>query len=109
MLKKTDTIAVRNAHIWTVPASDEATTDSTGAWTIGAGLSQRQYRVYAQFEDLKGRTAPILAKVAQTIDGIVVMLGAEETSFPPPLAFDRILPKAPRGPTIMRGTCCEHP
>ena len=104
-LNKADTIRVSRAAVWTVPASDEVLSDSTGAWTINAGLSQRQYRVWASSEDVKGHTAPIPAKVSQTVDGIVVMLGADETAWPPDILFQKLVPKANRGPGQVR--CCN--
>lgn len=104
-LNKADTIRVSRAAVWTVPASDEVLSDSTGAWTISAGLSQRQYRVWASSEDVKGHTAPIPAKISQTVDGIVVMLGADETAWPPDILFQKLVPKANRGPGQVR--CCD--
>lgn len=104
-LNKADTIRVSRAAVWTVPASDEVLSDTTGAWTINAGLSQRQYRVWASSEDLKGHTAPIPARVSQTVDGIVVMLGADETAWPPDTLFQKLVPKANRGPGPVR--CCN--
>ena len=104
-LNKSDTIKVARAAVWTVPASDEVLSDESGAFTISAGLSQRQYRVWASAEDLKGHTAPIPAKVSQTVDGIVVMLGADETAWPPDTLFQKMVPKANRGPGPVR--CCN--
>lgn len=101
-LSKTDTIRVGRAAVWTVPASEGVFSDSSGAWTISNGLSQRQYRVWASSEDLKGKTALIPARVSKTVDGIVIMLGADETAWPPDNAFQRIAPPANRGPGVVR-------
>lgn len=100
----TDPVPVAGAAVWTVPASDQVHSDSTGAWTINAGLAQRQYRVYASIEDLEGHTSLVAAKINQAVS-VVVILGADETAWPPDTLFQRLFPVGNRGPAKVR--CCH--
>ena len=103
---RTDTTKVVRAQVWTVPASDEVFSDSVGMWTINAGLSQRQYRIWAKFEDLEGHTSPIPARVNKMVDGIVVVLGADETTWPPDtLLYQKAVVRGNTGPGKTR--CCD--
>jgi hypothetical protein len=101
-----DTSAAAGARVWTEPPSFPVTTDSTGYWTID-GLAPGTYVVRAELAGIGGKSMPIPTRLGAVAERIVIRLGAEETAWPPPVEFDKHLPRGSRGPGVIRGRCCE--
>jgi hypothetical protein len=100
-LEGTDTVPAANARVWTEPASDAVTTKSDGYWAISAGLVPGSYRVMAEYEGIGGRSQRLTASLGRT-DTVMVLIGAADTPWPPALAFVNKIPKATRGPAVIR-------
>ena len=97
---------VPSALITTDPKTDKVTTDADGIFRIEHEVTQRQYRVLVEADYQKGRSAPIKAEANKTIANIVVILGDGETAWPPPAAYEALLPKLNKAPGPVR--CCNQ-
>ena len=96
-----DTVGVANAKVWTAPFSADVTTDSTGFFTIRTGLVPGEYTVFAEVQGVKGEARRVAAKLSKS-EEVFVMLGVEETAWPPSSVFDKYTPKLTKGPGQMR-------
>ena len=102
---KGDTVPAARAKVWTDPPSNAVVTDSLGKWSIDEGLVPGQYRVLAEIDGVSGGTQRVAAKLGTELK-VIVLIGAEETAWPPSVVFDVFLPKQPKsgkGPV----RCCE--
>jgi hypothetical protein len=100
-VQDTDTVPVANAKVWTAPFSADVTTDSTGYFSIRTGLVPGDYTVFAELQGVKGEAKSVPAKLGKS-EEVFVMLGADETAWPPSQAFDKLRPKLTKGPGAMR-------
>ena len=89
-----DTVAVANAKVWTAPFSADTRTDSTGYFEIKTGLVPGDYSVYAEEQGVKGEVKSAAA-VLNKYTEVFVLLGVEETAWPPSSAFNKFRPKLP--------------
>lgn len=103
-------VPVEGASIWTEPVSDDVVTKEDGSWEIRAFLAGRMYRVYAKVNESgeTGRTKLIEAKVNATVDRILIILGDDESPWPPDAAYDKLFPKRERQPGGVRVGCCRE-
>jgi len=90
------------AQVWTEPQSLAIEADADGYWEITAELTPRTYDVRAELDGVEGRTPRVRAQLGQS-SKVVIVLGQEETEWPPPTVFERFLPKITKGPKRNRG------
>ncbi|MBK8056869.1 MAG: carboxypeptidase regulatory-like domain-containing protein [Gemmatimonadetes bacterium] len=104
-----DTVLVAGAKVWTDPFTQDAVSDSGGYFSIREGIVPGQYRVLAELEGVKGRTQRLGFALGQSATRVVVLLGAEETEWPPPGRLEQKLPTSTKGTGGTRGvrTCCN--
>lgn len=100
----TDTIPARAATVWTDPPSDQVFTDSTGYWEIRDGLVDSRYRVLAKSDGVNGRTTPLDISMGKKVKASV-LIGVEETTWPPSLSLDDKALTIRKGPKGTR--CCD--
>ena len=97
-----DTVPAANALVSTDPASDKVLTDSTGYWEIQNYVTESRYRVLAKVEGTSGQTQQFDVARGANVKAIV-LIGVEETAWPP---STKLLEKAPAnrpGPVKIRG------
>lgn len=100
---KIDTLYVEKAAVETEPFSDQAHTDAKGSFTLFRGVVQRSYRVKATSDDLNGRSALVSAVLGRDQgEAIFVVLGSDETPWPPPIALVEQEKKRNRIPSDVR-------
>lgn len=99
-----DTVPVRSATVWTDPPSDQVFTDSLGYWEIRDGVVDARYRVLAKTEGVTGRTAQLAVTPGKSVKASV-LVGVEETPWPPTLSLDDKAITLRKGPKGTR--CCE--
>ncbi|MCC6243142.1 MAG: hypothetical protein IT353_09890 [Gemmatimonadaceae bacterium] len=99
-----DTVPVRSATVWTDPPSDQVFTDSLGYWEIRDGVVDSRYRVLAKTEGVTGRTAQLAVTPGKSVKASV-LVGVEETPWPPTLSLDDKAITLRKGPKGTR--CCE--
>jgi len=102
-----DTSLAQGAKVWTDPPSDNVVSDTGGFWTIKEGLVPGQYRVLAEVDGVSGRTQRIGLAAGVGSLRVVVMIGDEETTWPPPEGLTRKLPVSTLGPGKNRPGCCN--
>ena len=100
---KGDTVRVSQAKVWTNPPSIAVMTDSAGYWRINDGLVPGDYRVLAEIEGgIKGQTTKVPVELGKWLR-VVVILGAEESAWPPAVAYDHVNFKPTVGPGGAQG------
>lgn len=99
-----DTVAARKATVWTDPPSDQVFTDSLGYWEIRDGVVDSRYRVMAKTDGVTGRTSPLDVITGKAVKASV-LIGVEETPWPPTLSLDDKAVTIRKGPKGTR--CCD--
>jgi hypothetical protein len=99
-----DTVPARKATVWTDPPSDQVFTDSLGYWEIRDGVVDSRYRVMAKTDGITGRTSLLDVVVGKTVKASV-LIGIEETPWPPTLSLDDKAVTIRKGPKGTR--CCD--
>ncbi len=99
-----DTVPARKATVWTDPPSDQVFTDSLGYWEIRDGVVDSRYRVMAKTDGVTGRTSPLDVIAGKTVKASV-LIGVEETPWPPTLSLDDKAVTVRKGPKGTR--CCD--
>jgi hypothetical protein len=92
-----------NARVWTEPASVVVAADSQGYWSIDVGLVPGRYEVRAEMDGVQGRVRRVETRLRES-HKVIILLGEQETAWPPPATFDRHLPTGSLGPGRVRGT-----
>lgn len=97
-----DTLPARRATVWTDPPSDQVFTDSLGYWEIRDGVVDNRYRVLAKTDGVTGRTSQLEVATGKSVKASV-LIGVEETPWPPSLSLDDKAITIRKGP---KGTRC---
>ena len=79
-------------------------TDSLGYWEIRDGVVDSRYRVMAKTDGVTGRTSPLDVIAGKTVKASV-LIGVEETPWPPTLSLDDKAVTVRKGPKGTR--CCD--